>query len=237
MRKILYLILLFCFGMAGGIFADQILWPYLVERPLFNKYRLDQSPVYVTEKKEVIIRENEALEQAVDKVIKTVIGVRSKAKQGETIEGTALVVTNDGLIVTLASLLPQGQTFSFFVQDKPQAFQVLRRDLKANLALVKLEARGLTAVGFADSGELRLGERVFAIGYRFGKDGSQMIVNEGIIKAIGVDKIETNILEEFAFNGSPVFNIEGEIIGLAVIDRQNKIFVIPSNSLKSLLGI
>ncbi|MDP3093146.1 MAG: serine protease [bacterium] len=234
--KIIYLLLTFVFGIAGGIFADQILWPYFIERPLFYQYRLDQPSVYVTERKEVIIQENTALEEAVDKVSKTVVGVKTKLKNGGILEGSGIVITNDGLVVTLAELVPQGEVFSFFLEGKSYAFQVLKRDLKENLALIKLEVDYSTTIGFADSGELKLGERVFAISYRFGKDGSQMIVNEGIIKAISADKIETNILEESAFNGSPVFNIEGEIIGLAELGLEGNVQAIPISVIKSFTG-
>lgn len=91
----------------------RFLWPYLIERPLFYKYRLEQSPVYVTERKEVTIEENTALQDAVEKTEKIVVGVKTKLNSGKVLEGSGFIVTADGLIVTLNELVPQGSVFTF----------------------------------------------------------------------------------------------------------------------------
>jgi len=139
LKNLFKIVGIFILGIGGGIFADQILWPYLVERPLFSQYRLEQSPVYLTERKEITIQENVALKNAIEKVEKTVVGVRTETKVGKILEGSGLLVTADGLVVTLAELVPQGSTFSFFVDGELASFQILKRDLKENLALVKIE--------------------------------------------------------------------------------------------------
>jgi len=217
--------------MAGGIFANQILWPYFINKPLFEKYNLEQPPVYVTERKEVVIRENIALEEAIEKVSKTVIGVKTK-----TIQGSGLIVTNDGLIVTLSSLIPIGQTPSFYIEGILQSFQVLKRDSKTGLALVKLEADKLLAPDFRDFKDLKLGEKVFMVSYR---DGLAKSVNEGIIKFIGEDKIETNMIEKDNAQGSPLFDIQGKLIGIAgslTAGQGNQIEAIPVSEVKNLIG-
>jgi len=111
-KNILKIVAFFIIGTVGGIFADQILWPYFIEKPLFYQYRLEQSPVYVTERKEVTIQENTALKEAIEKVEKTVVGVRTQTKEEKILEGSGLIVTSDGLIVTLAELVPPGSLFS-----------------------------------------------------------------------------------------------------------------------------
>src|SRR3989344_5295416 len=47
LRNIKNIVFAFVFGIAGGGFADQILWPYFIERPLFYKYRLEKPPAYI----------------------------------------------------------------------------------------------------------------------------------------------------------------------------------------------
>jgi len=83
LKNIFKILAIFIIGMVGGIFADQIFWPYFVERPLFYQYRLEQSPVYVTERKEVYIQENVVLKNAIEKVEKVVVGVRTETKAGK----------------------------------------------------------------------------------------------------------------------------------------------------------
>jgi len=237
MRKTLFQILaIFILGIFGGIFADQILWPYFIERPLFYQYRLEQSPVYVTEKKETIIQENTALKNAIEKVEKTVIGVKTKTKTGKILEGSGLIVTSDGLIVTLADLVPQGSTFSFFVEGKAVSFQILKRDLKENLALVKIEKTNLATCSFADFEKLKLGERIFLVGVIFEKEEIKNIVDEGIVKSFDENKIETNIFEKENLSGSPLFDIEGNVLGLNQIDSEGKIISIPVPKIKTFTG-
>jgi len=229
--------LLFIIGITGGIFADQILWPYLVERPLFQEYRLEQSPVYVTERKEITITENIALENAIEKVENTIIGIRTKTSTGLILEGSGLILTSDGLVVTLANLIPQGSTFSFFVEGELTSFQILKRDLKENLALVKIEKTNLPNRSFANFEKIKLGQRVFLLGIIFKEDVLQKVANEGIIRTFNQDLIETNILENGALQGSPLFDIEGNILGLNQIDKTGQVLTIPITKIKQFTGL
>jgi len=235
LRNILKIISIFILGICGGIFADQILWPYFVERPLFYQYGLEKNPIYVTEKKEIRIQENTAIIEAIEKVEKAVIGVRTKTKAGKFLEGSGLILTSDGLVVTLADLVPQGSNFSFFVDGETASFQILKRDLKENLALIKIEKTNLPTVGFANFEKLKLGERVFLVGVAQPPNGG-WVVNEGIVKSFDEDKIETNIFEKNNLAGSPLFDIEGNVLGLNEIDSEGKVISVPVSKIKSFSG-
>jgi len=239
LKNISKIIGIFIIGIVGGIFADQILWPYFVERPLFHQYRLEQSPVYVTERKEVTIQENVALINAIEKAEKVVVGVRTETKAGKILEGSGLIIASDGLMVTLAELVPQGSTFSFFVDGTPHQIngggQILKRDSKENLALVKIQEANLPTVSFADLEKMKLGERVFLVGVIQPPDGG-WVVNEGIVKSFDQDFIKTNIFEENILKGSPLFNIEGNVLGLNTIDKEGKVIAIPVSKIKSFAG-
>jgi len=235
-KNILKIIAVFILGIFGGIFADQILWPYFVERPLFYQYRLEKNPIYVTEKKEVIIQENTALKNAIEKVEKVVIGVKTKTKEGKTLEGSGLILTSDGLIITLADLVPQGSNFNFFVEGKLVHFQILKRDLKENLALVKIEKSDLSTAPFANFEKLKLGERVFLIGTIFKNGEIKKLVNEGVVEYFDENIIETNILEKNMISGSPLFNIEGNVLGLNVVSPTGKVISIPATKIKLFAG-
>lgn len=235
-KNILKIIVIFIFGMGGGIFADQLLWPYFVERPLFSEYQTAHLPVSVIEKNEITIQENVALQNAVERVEKAVVGVRTKTKAGKILVGSGLIVTSDGLMVTLAELVPQGGTFAFFVDGKTPKYQILKRDFKNNLVLVKIEAENLATVSFADFGKLRLGERVFLAGVIFGKAGPLKSVNEGMVKFFTEDYIRTNIFEKYIMSGSPLFSIKGELLGLNTIDSEGKVTAIPITKIRNFIG-
>lgn len=236
-KNILKIIAIFIIGMVGGIFADQIFWPYFIERPLFYQYHLESRPIQVIERKEIVIRENTALVNAVEKVEKIVVGVRTKNKAGKILEGSGLIVTSDGLLVTLADLLPQGGEPLLFLDGRTPSFQILKRDLKENLVLVKVSETNLSTVGFGDLGKVKIGERVFLIGTIFEKGViTKKVVNEGIIKSFNENSIQTNILEEENISGSSLFDIEGNFLGLNTINKEGKVSAISISQIKSFIG-
>ncbi len=234
---------MFIIGVIGGIFADQILWPYFIERPLLHQYNIEQSPTYVTEKTEttMYVQENTVMRESVQDVLPAVVGVKTKTVSGEILEGSGLVLTSDGFIVTLASLVPQGSQFSFFVDGKWPAFQILKRDLINDLALIKVDRGGLKTRGFADLDKIKLAEPVFLVGTDFtsavaSTTAPQNVVNAGIITAFNKDLIETNIFEKKKISGSPLFDIEGKVIGLNVIGPDGQVSVIPANLIRTFAG-
>lgn len=242
-KSIFQILAIFIIGMVGGIFADQILWPYFIERPLFQKYKFEQSPTYITQKQDltVYVQENTAVRNSVQDVLPAIVGVKTKTALGETLDGSGLVLTSDGLMVTLANLVPKGSAFSFFVDGKWPAFQILKRDLENNLALVKLEKGGLKSRGFADLTKIKLAEPVFLVGTAFPAvitttTAPQNAVNAGIIAAFHKDLIETNIFEKKIMAGSPLFNIEGKVVGLSVIAEDGKVWAIPADLIRFFAG-
>lgn len=235
-RNILKIIVIFVVGMVGGIFADQIIWSYFVEKPFFYEYQLAGLPVSLPSKNEITIQENVALQNAVEKIEKTVIGIRTKTGTGKTLSGSGLIITSDGLVVTLAELVPKGGDFTFFVDGKTSKCQILKRDLKENLALIKIEEKDLQTCGFADYEELKLGERVFLLGTIFKESGPLKMVNEGIVKFFTADFIRTNIFEKYTLKGSSLFNIRGELLGLNTIDSEGKVTAIPVSKIRAFIG-
>lgn len=237
LKNVLKILGVFIIGICGGIFADQILWPYFIERPLFYQYRLEKNPVYVTEIKEFHIQENVALEKAIERIENSVVLVRAKTKTEKTLEGSGLILTADGFMITLAELVPQGSTFSFFVEGELTHFQILKRDLKENLALIKLDKKGLKTVGFSNLEKLKVGKRVFLVGKILENGKINTIANEGIIKNFDEEKIETNIFENKNLAGSPLFDIEGNLVGICQIEKDGKVIAIPNSKIKSFSGL
>jgi S1-C subfamily serine protease len=107
---------------------------------------------------------------------------------------------------------------------------------KENLALLKIEKGDLQPVSFGDFEKIRLGQRVFLIGFIFKGKTQKKVVNEGILKYFDQNSIETNIFENSSLIGSPLFDIEGNLIGLNFVE-EGKIFAIPISKIKPFLGL
>jgi S1-C subfamily serine protease len=240
LKKIFYLFIIFLIGMGGGIFAEEIFWPYFVERPLFYQYRLDKNPIVVKETQKIVIQENTALKEAIQKVDKVVIGVQTLTSEGKLLEGSALILTNDGLALTLAELVPLNSKARFFSQEGELEFQILKRDPKENLILLKIKGTGFSTAGFGDLEKLKIGERVFLLGVVFEQGRTikiKKIVNEGIIKTFNENLIQTNIKENFKVKGSPLFDIEGKVLGINLINKEGQVEAIPITKIRSFTGI
>lgn len=233
-RNILKIVCIFVIGTVGGIFADQILWPYFIERPLFLEYRLEPTPITINQTKEITVEENTALRDAIEKVKQEVVGLKVIVSSQKTRYGSGLVVTSDGLIVTSSDLASGGPISVIY---RGEVFSPLVVDQSKDLALLKMKKKNLATLGFEDPQNINLGQRVFLVGYRFKKDGSfSRVVNQGIIRERDKDLIYTNISEDQILQGSPLFDIQGKVVGLNRIDSEGKVSTIPSSQIQKLLN-
>ena len=237
LKKILKIVAIFIIGIAGGIFGEEILWPYFVERPLFYQYKLERPPVYITEKKEIKIQENVALKEAILKVEKTVVFIKAKTKTGKNLQGNGFILTSDGLIITLAELIPEGSKVNLFVEGEIVPFQMLKKDLNKNLALLKIEKKNLATTGFFNFEKLKLGERVFLIGISSENGKFEKFVDEGIVRSFNEEKIETNIQSSSKILGTPLFDIEGNLLGINYLTKEGIFISIPVTHIRSFSGI
>jgi len=223
-KNVFQIIIVFIVGLCGGLLAEQIFSPL--------QYQFSNGPVSVVENKEVIVQENSALQDSVEKIEGSIVGIKSK-KDGEIISGSGLIVTTDGLIVTLSSLVPSKGDFVFFIDGGTPNWKVLKRD--KDLALIKVEMDDLKTVAFANFNEVRLGQRVFLVGTTFTTKPLK-IVNEGIVRFFTSDYIVTNIREEKALEGSALFNIKGELLGLNRVNLEGVVTTISATEIKEFLG-
>ncbi len=248
-RDALKVIAVFFIGAAGGFFSDQVLGHYFfiesIENPLSLEYSLEH-PVQVTETKEIFIQENTALENAIQKTEKIIVGIETKTKKGAVARGSGLIVTSDGLILTLAELVPENfsvitvwaEGVPYYSSAKNGDIKILKKDLKNNLCLIKIEAANLNTAGFFDCSKIKLGQRVFSFENVFQAKGAppNLAVSQGIIRYFDSDFVYTDIRGWKTAAGSPLFSIEGQIIGINFLDEQRNLITIPSSVIRDFLG-
>lgn len=235
-KKIPMMVLVFVGGIFGGIFADQILWPYIIERPLFYQYRLEQAPININKKEEIIVKENTALQYAAEKAQKSIVGIKSVIGN-KTQEGTGIIITSDGYVLALNDLVPQGGNYKIYINGKTVDFKILKRDSKSNLVLLKIDESNLSSAGFAEYGSLRYGQRVFLSGVIFNGEDLSHSVNEGVIKTYNEAIIKTNMKDEKKLVGSPIFDIDANLIGLAQVDADLDVTAISIKTIKEFVGL
>jgi serine protease Do len=135
--------------------------------------------------------------------------------------GSGFVVDPEGIVITNNHVISDADEISvvFGNGDKLRA-EILGRDQKTDIAVLRVKpTKPLKAVKFGDSDNLRIGEWVVAIGNPFGLGGS---VTAGIISARNRDinsgpydnYIQTDASINRGNSGGPLFNMQGEVIGI-----------------------
>ncbi|MFA5071980.1 MAG: trypsin-like peptidase domain-containing protein [Candidatus Paceibacterota bacterium] len=204
-----------------GVLGGTITWLFI--------FKNQSSFIQVVNKEEKIyIEENTALTNIIKTVKDSVVALEVNYNQTK-ISGFGMVLTADGLVVTLAENIPQGSQANISIKGEANiSYQVLKRDIENNLALIKIDKNNLQTKGFFDFSKLEIGERVFILSNS---------VNEGIVKSFNDDIVKTNIIENEIVNGAPVFNIKGEVLGIGYKDVNNFINIIPVSKIKSFAGL
>lgn len=146
-------------------------------------------------------------------------GQRPQPHQGRSL-GSGFVLSSDGYILTNHHVIKDADEIIVRMNDRSEyEAKVLGSDERSDVALLKVEAKGLKTVKLGDSTDLKVGEWVLAIGSPFGFDHS---ATAGIISALGrslpsdsyVPFIQTDVAINPGNSGGPLFNLDGEVIGI-----------------------
>jgi serine protease Do len=163
--------------------------------------------------------------------------------------GSGFVIDAEGLVVTNNHVIADADEISVVFNDGSKLkAELIGKDSKTDLALLRIKPdKPLKAVKFANSDRLRLGEWVIAIGNPFSLGGS---VTAGIVSARNRDinsgpydnYIQTDAAINRGNSGGPLFNLEGEVVGVntAIISPSGGSigigFAVPSNTAMAVLG-
>lgn len=234
-KEIIRIIGFFIIGVVGGMVVLHLLSFSYIEKYLKSGAGADLAPIQVVERREITVRENEALVESVSKVRRAIIGVRTGTRSG-FLEGSGVIVSSDGLVVTLAELVPVGGNFNFLVNGDQLSYEIIRRDLSSNLALVRVDERNLPTLEFGNEERISIGERVFLLGTVFEGGNPFRSANEGIVKRIDTH-IRTNVFEERALAGSSLFDIEGRLLGINLVSRSGEVSAIPISIIREFISL
>ncbi|MGP8120335.1 MAG: DegQ family serine endoprotease [Xanthobacteraceae bacterium] len=135
--------------------------------------------------------------------------------------GSGFIIDTAGIVVTNNHVIADADEINVILNDGTKIrAEVIGRDKKTDLAVLKFKPeKPLTAVKFGDSDKLRLGEWVVAIGNPFSLGGT---VTAGIVSARNRDinsgpydnYIQTDAAINRGNSGGPLFNLDGEVIGV-----------------------
>ena len=181
-----------------------------------------------------------------EKINPAIVSIEAQLDDGIS-AGTGCIVTSDGVILTGSHVVEgcrsvevttyNGQTYDAKVISK--------MGKNNDLALLKISPKtSLKTVKFGDSGSIKVGQRVLAIGNPFGFAGT---LTQGIISRIDYtkNKIQTDAAINPGCSGGPLLNSAGEVIGInqSIYNPDNNIsnigigFAIPINDAKKFIQL
>jgi putative serine protease PepD len=171
------------------------------------------------------------VEKIANDLAPSVVAVQSSqvrdGQAGESV-GTGLIVTSDGEIVTNAHVVGNAKTVHVRLngESEPRDAAVVAADSLRDLALLRVDAKGLSPATFAAPDDIRLGDEVLAIGYALDLDGDPT-VTLGIVSALhrtlntesGSLKglIQTDAAVSSGNSGGPLVDALGRVVGITTL--------------------
>ncbi len=171
----------------------------------------------------------------------------SPQKRKASALGSGFVIDSNGTVITNNHVIKGAEDIVVrFSNDKEYKAEIIGADPLSDVAVLKIKSDDkFQPVKFGNSDKARIGDWVIAIGNPFGLGGT---VTSGIISArnrnIGLSRYEDFIQTDASINtgnsGGPLFNMDGDVIGIntAILGQQGSIgigFAIPSNSAKQVI--
>ena len=238
---------------------------------MFNLGNSQESPNVIKQK---IIQEDSAVIDVVDKTSPAVVSIvmskdvptlrdfffnpfgnqgGSGTQKQQIGGGSGFIITVDGMIATNRHVV-EDTTAQYTVitsDNKEHDAKILARDPINDIAVIKIDGNNYPTLNFGDSGSLKIGQTVIAIGNSLGEFSNT--VSRGIISGLkrsvtvgsglgDTERLSNIIQTDAAINpgnsGGPLLDIDGNVIGINVAmaqGAQNIGFAIPSNQIKKVI--
>ncbi len=144
---------------------------------------------------------------------------RGQQREAQSL-GSGFIISEDGYVLTNNHVVADADEIIVRLPDRSELeAKLIGADPRSDVAVLKVEGKGLPTVKIGRSDELKAGEWVLAIGSPFGFDHT---VTAGIVSATGrslpnesyVPFIQTDVAINPGNSGGPLFNLGGEVIGI-----------------------
>lgn len=159
----------------------------------------------------------------------------SRRRGGTSVsQGSGVIIGKDGYIATNRHVLEEPANRFQVILDSGEKFdaKVLQMDIRSDLAVIKIEAKNLQPVRWGDLRRVRVNHWTLSVGNPFGmaNDNGNLSVGLGTVTALGrslTDRLAENRDLQYYGNlietsspinpgnsGGPLFNVDGELIGI-----------------------
>lgn len=191
----------------------------------------------------------EGLVQVVRPQVVEIYTYKTKDTNAVSGSGSGIIITDDGYIVTNTHVLDGMEKYTVNTYDnKSYTAEIVGRDAKTDIAVIKIDAKNLSAATLGNSDEVNQGEAVVAIGNPAGLTGS---ITDGIVSGLNrkiktdatsfeMNCIQTNAAISPGNSGGALVNLYGQVIGItsskyAAVNSEGLGFAITINDAKPII--
>ena len=183
--------------------------------------------------------------QIYDRAILSAVSIQASTGRGYGSAGSGVVLTEDGYIITNAHVVAGAREVTVMFHDnRTLPASLVGFHAVEDLAVLKVEASGLTPAQFGDSSVLRIGEPVAALGDSLGyratfTDGIVSALDREVEVEVTMSLIQTTAAINYGNSGGPLLNRYGQVVGINTIkivtedgSAEGLGFAIPSRRVK-----
>ncbi len=173
-----------------------------------------------------------SIAELVQRVEPAVVSIQVRAREAgffgqveTTASGSGVIFREDGYILTNNHVVGGATSIKVFLLDgREMDAKIVGTDKNTDLAVIKVDEKGLPSMPLGDASKLRVGDWVVAIGNALGLPGAPT-VTVGVVSALGrtlqtdpdvtlYDLIQTDAAINSGNSGGPLINLSGEVVGI-----------------------
>jgi S1-C subfamily serine protease len=215
-----------------------------------SKQNFLEKQIIVEKKDEIIINQDEKIQQLIPELMPTIVNIYKKKENPvknfldqiysfNDLVGNGFIITNDGWIISNDQVIKDSiEKYAIVVANdgKFQEIENLIKDPLTGIVFLKIKSfNNLTAVKFIDWDEVKTGQSVVILNKTNALENQFILSNITNLNFKNItqseklfsssEKIDDYILIqdkiEFNYNGSPLFNLKGEVVGILTREPQN----------------
>lgn len=258
------IILMLILSFVAGIFGELFTRTYLSNLSFFRDFYfteqsdLGQREIIIRDAKKVVIEQDIRLNQLINEVRPSVLGLYKKPVAGKTLLdnllaptdliGQVFVLTSDGWLISSSDAVNRPKEgMSVYYNNKIYPIEKIIKDELSKIVFLKINIQNLPVIKLADLQKVTNGQQIFLYNSYYNQISLGNIIdrnfksintkNDLVFSSQAMDKyilVNNDFINEAM--GTPVFNLEGEIIGLLDGESDGFSKVIPINYISPIIN-